>query len=187
MQSNRFTKPRTMPGQGGFTLLEMMVVVAIIGLLAALVVPKISLSKSKGALLFSTMTDYGKALANFKNDTSCYPTKLAALYDKTQADSSFCGTDLRDTWKEPYIPKTTFDSSGNIMIPQIAGVGAIVTIVTEANSTGTAWVLRATGIPSDILSQALVACNGTGSMTGRCTSTPGSTTGTLDMIFDENT
>jgi prepilin-type N-terminal cleavage/methylation domain-containing protein len=172
--------------QQGFTALEMMVVIAILGILAAVVIPKISLSKSKGELLYSTMVDYGKALSNFKNDTACYPTKLAALYDQTQADQSFCGIDLRQTWREPYIKKTTFDGSGNISITNIV-TGATVTILQQPSATGTAWILRATGIPNDILSQALAACNGAKGQVGMCTSTPGAATGTLDFTFDENT
>jgi prepilin-type N-terminal cleavage/methylation domain-containing protein len=170
----------------GFTLLEIMIVIVLLGVLAAVLIPKINLSKSKGSLLVTAMQDYGKALMNFKNDTSCYPTKLAALYDKTQADQSFCGIDLRDTWREPYIQKATFDSSGNIMIGQIV-TSAFISILQTPNATGTAWVLRANGIPKDILDEAVKSCNGTNSQVGRCTSAPGGATGTLDMIFDENT
>lgn len=186
MNSTRTMRKQNNGKQGGFTLLEMMVVVTLLGILAAALIPKISLGKSKGALLYSTMADYGKALSNFKNDTACYPTKLSALYDKTQADSSFCGIDLRDTWREPYIGKATFDSSGNIQISQIV-TGVTISILQEPNSTGTAWVLRATGVPNDILKEAGISCNGSNSQVGKCTTTPGSATGTLDFVFDENT
>lgn len=174
-------------GQGGFTMLELMVVVTILGVLAAVLIPKISVSKSKGTLLYTTVADLGKALIHFKTDTACYPTKLAALHDKTQANSSFCGIDLTDNWKEPYLGKATFTSSGDLAIGEIV-TDATVTILQEASSTGgVVWKLRATGIPSDILKDAAKACNGTNTQVGKCTTAPGSTTGTLDFVFDETT
>lgn len=185
MKPNARTQP-TSAAQKGFTLLEMMVVIVIMGLFAAVVIPKINIGKSKGALLYATMQDYGKALISFKGDTACYPTKLSALYDKTQADQSFCGIDLRDTWRQPYIKKTTFDASGNILISQLV-TGASISILTQPNATGTAWILRANNIPVDILKEAERSCNGSASQVGTCTSTPGGTVGTLDLVFDENT
>lgn len=173
--------------QSGFTLLEVMIVVVILGLLAAVVIPKINISKSKGTLLYTAVADTGKALLAFKVDTACYPTKLAALNEKSQADSSFCGFDMQDTWKQPYMGKATFTSSGDLAIGELV-TGATVTIVQEASSTGgVLWKLRATGIPTDILKDAAKACNGTNSQVGKCTTTPGSTTGTLDFVFDETT
>jgi prepilin-type N-terminal cleavage/methylation domain-containing protein len=142
--------------QKGFTLLEIMTVLTIIGVLAALVVPNIKLGKSKGAELHTFLTTTGKALAQFRQDTSTYPTKLAALYDKSQAGDTFQGIDARDNWRQAYIVKQTFDSSGNIQISQIV-TGATVTILrqTHPSGTGDAWILRANGIPNDILQEAL--------------------------------
>jgi prepilin-type N-terminal cleavage/methylation domain-containing protein len=54
--------------QSGFTLLEIMTVLTIIGVLAALVVPNIKLGKSKGAELYTLLTTTGKSLAQFKQD-----------------------------------------------------------------------------------------------------------------------
>jgi len=172
--------------QKGFTLLEIVVVIVVMSLLAAVVVPKLNLGKSKGALLYASMQDTGKALMNFKNDTACYPTKLSALYDKTQANESFCGIDLRDTWRQPYMPKASFDASGNLQIAQLV-TGAFISIHTQPNSTGTAWILRANGIPVDILKEAERSCNGSESQTGKCTSAVSGAVGTLDLVFDENT
>ena len=172
--------------QSGFTLLELVVAITLMGLIASLVIPKLNVNKSRGALLFENMNEVGKSLLAMKNDTACYPSKIAALYDKNQADQSFCGIDLRETWRAPYIQKAEFDSSGNMKISQIV-TGATLSITQEPSAVGTAWIVHATGIPNDILSDAVTACNGTKTASGRCKSQPGTGTGTFDLIFDENT
>lgn len=173
--------------QGGFTILEIIVAITIMGILAAIVYPKLNINKSKGTLLYTTMSEVGKSLMRMKLDTACYPNKLAALYDKTQADQSFCGIDLRESWREPYIQKSEFDAStGNMKISQIV-TGAQLSIIVQPSTVGQAWIVRATGVPNEILNDALATCNGTSTAAGKCTVTPGSGTGTLDYVFDENT
>jgi general secretion pathway protein G len=74
-------------GQGGFTLLEIMVVVVILGILAALVVPKI-ISRPDEARVIAARQDIAslmQALKLYRLDNQRYPTTeqgLDALHTK---------------------------------------------------------------------------------------------------------
>jgi len=105
----------TLPRQG-FTLLELLVVVAIIGLLAAYVGPKYfsQLGRSEQAAAKSQIDSFKKALGAYRIDTGSYPSSeegLAALLNKP-ADSSKAakwngpyleGTPPVDPWGRPYL------------------------------------------------------------------------------------
>ncbi len=85
----------------GFTLIEIMIVVIIIGLLAALVGPKlfgkVGVAKSKAAK--AQIELFGSALDALRLDTGRYPTTeegLRALREKPAG---------MDNWKGPYLPK----------------------------------------------------------------------------------
>ena len=89
----------------GFTLIEIMLVVVIIGVLAAMVVPNIT-GRSEQARVTAAQTDIeanlSTALDLFYMDNSRYPTTdqgLAALVEKPSS-----GTDL-PKWKGPYLKK----------------------------------------------------------------------------------
>jgi len=78
------SRRRALAGAGGFTLIEIMVVVIIIGLLAAVIVPQV-ISKVDEARVAKTKQDIQSletALTMFRLDNSKYPTTeqgLAAL------------------------------------------------------------------------------------------------------------
>src|SRR4051794_32202684 len=68
-------------GQGGFTLLEVMVVVVILGILAALVVPKI-ISRPDEARVIAAKQDIAslmQALKLYRLDNQRYPTTEQGL------------------------------------------------------------------------------------------------------------
>lgn len=85
----------------GFTLIEILIVVIIIGLLASLVGPKL-FSKVSGARQKSAKAQielFGTALDAFRLDTGRYPTTeegLKALREKPSG---------ADAWQGPYLPK----------------------------------------------------------------------------------
>jgi general secretion pathway protein G len=99
--------------QGGFTLVEIMVVVVIIGILGMLVVPKL-LGRTGEARVTAARTDIAtlmQALKLYKLDNQRYPTTeqgLTALVQKPTAGPAANG------WKEGgYVEKLPKDPWGN--------------------------------------------------------------------------
>ena len=64
-----------------FTLIEIMIVVVIIGMIAALAVPKLmgNLEKAKVETTKSNLATLKTAVRNFKMDVGDYPTRLEEL------------------------------------------------------------------------------------------------------------
>ena len=100
-------------GQGGFTLLEVMVVVVIIGILAALVVPKI-ISRPDEARTIAAKQDIAslmQALKLYRLDNLRYPTTeqgLQALVNKPTTQP------VPPNWKSGgYIERLPKDPWGN--------------------------------------------------------------------------
>lgn len=61
--------------QKGFTLVELMIVVAIIGILAAIALPQFSLFRTKAynSAAFSDMVNFRTSLEAYKTETTYYP------------------------------------------------------------------------------------------------------------------
>ncbi|TWB41018.1 type II secretion system major pseudopilin GspG [Nitrospirillum pindoramense] len=86
----------------GFTLLELLVVVLIIGLLASYVGPKYfaQVAKSEVTTAKAQIEAYAKAVDNFRLDMGRFPTTeegLAVLMTRPAADG--------DKWNGPYLRK----------------------------------------------------------------------------------
>ena len=93
---------RTRRHSGGFTLLELLVVVVIIGLLASYVGPRYfaQIGKSEGATARAQIDGLRKALDTYRLDVGRYPSAeegLAAL-TKRPAEGG-------DRWAGPYLSK----------------------------------------------------------------------------------
>jgi general secretion pathway protein G len=101
--------------EGGFTFFEILVVVTIIGLLAALVGPRIlhRISGAKQSAAKAQIELFGSALDTFRLDTGRYPTTeegLAALREKPSGVENWYGPYLPkeipvDPWRNPYVYK----------------------------------------------------------------------------------
>jgi general secretion pathway protein G len=100
-------------GQAGVTLIEMLVVVTIIALFAALVLPRMmgSADKARRTAARAQINSYLTALGSYKLDTGGYPTTeqgLQALRAKPENANNWQGPYLQqdvtaDPWGRPYI------------------------------------------------------------------------------------
>jgi general secretion pathway protein G len=85
----------------GFTLIELIVVLVILGLLAAVVVPNITkhLSKSKEQIAKLQLKELEGSLQMFAFDVGRYPTNSEGLEALVSNPGSL------DAWKGPYVSK----------------------------------------------------------------------------------
>lgn len=93
--------------EGGFTLVELLIVIVIIGLLASLVAPqmfsKVGSTKIKTAV--AQMQMFQTALDTYRLDNGDYPDNLQALIqsNKTSWDGPYLPKDVpNDPWNHPY-------------------------------------------------------------------------------------
>jgi len=108
-----------MKHQAGFTLIELIVVVMIIGLLAGLVVPQFmkQSERAEAKTAKAQIELFGTALDTFRLDVGRYPTSqegLAALMQKPGGADRWDGPYLKkdlppDPWGKPYIYKSPGD------------------------------------------------------------------------------
>lgn len=100
---------------GGFTLLELLVVIVIIGLLAGLVAPRYfdQVGKSNTKIAKAQIDALDKALDQYRLDVGAYPSTeqgLAALNARPQNLERWAGPYLKktvpnDPWGRPYVYK----------------------------------------------------------------------------------
>jgi general secretion pathway protein G len=106
--------PRTKrPVARGFTLLELLVVMVIIGLLVGLVGPRFfgQIGKSETQVAKAQLDSIEKALDQYRLDAGQYPTTqqgLAALFTKPDDAPRWAGPYLKreappDPWGRPYV------------------------------------------------------------------------------------
>ncbi len=112
------------PGNAGFTLLEILVVVAILGLLIGLVAPAAlrQLSGARNSITKQSIERIGSILDLYKLDVGSYPTAdqgLAALVQTPAGVDNWNGPYqkgegvLMDPWNRPYIYRNPSERVGH--------------------------------------------------------------------------
>jgi general secretion pathway protein G len=107
-------RPRRRVGERGFTLVEILVVITIIGLIMGLVGPRVLnyLTESKAKAAKIQIESFASALDLFFLDTGRYPTSsegLGALVQRPGAVASWNGPYVKggaipnDPWGHPYV------------------------------------------------------------------------------------
>ena len=103
VSSRAGTKPARRRGEGGFTLVEILVVITIIGLIMALVGPRVLnyLSESKVKTAKIQIQSLSSALDLFYLDAGRYPSSAEGLVRAGAAGRRRCGLEwpLSQRWK----------------------------------------------------------------------------------------
>ena len=86
-------------GEGGFTLVELLLVLVILGILAAIVVPKFGgrTEQARQTAAVTQISTFGTALNAFEVDTGSYPRGADGLQQLLVAPADVTG------WRGPYL------------------------------------------------------------------------------------
>lgn len=114
LRERRQARQRNRHGERGFTLVEMLVVIAVIGLIMGLIGPRVLnyLGESKVKAAKIQLQSFSSALDLFNLDAGRYPSTaegLAALVRRTPGVDAWNGPYLRggtvpnDPWNHPYV------------------------------------------------------------------------------------
>jgi general secretion pathway protein G len=136
-------------GKRGFTLVELLIVIIIIAVLAAIAIPRFadSSTRSKESALRAELRLLRNAIELFRNDTGVFPAALADLAASTapatgrRADGS-SGNIIAADFKGPYVTKISTDPvSGSAFTYSITSpnVGRVTSSATGNGSDGTAY------------------------------------------------
>lgn len=165
--------------QGGFSLIELMIGLAIMTMMAVMIGKQFNTGKSKGQMLITTLATIGEAMNAQKLHTGCHLKKMEYLYAKptsaqNTAEDNYCAADISTTWSGPYVDRfAAADEGKSLSLPKLgAGVKVFIRDTstdqaeTEADGPLTdrvVYYLEAQDVPLDILKEALAACNSAGS------------------------
>ena len=193
------SNPRHHSSQRGFTLLEILIVVALIGILVGGIAQMVKTDRTTATTMLTSMSGLSSAMQRAKANMGCYPKVPGALWDSTlpTATNMYCGLPGLVTWAGPYLEKQPVDSTGAQLQTPKYGDSSYITInreATPAGGLGWYYYLRANNIQNAVISEALQVCNGKTDCsvtfsTAKCRATPGTggvEIGTFDVLVEES-
>jgi prepilin-type N-terminal cleavage/methylation domain-containing protein len=198
----RHAAPTRNNQQSGFTLIELIVVLAVIVALSTFVASKFTGDSSKAVKLFADMKTLSDSVQRAVVDLGGVPSKLSVLWNKADATSSnmYNGITATNSWSGPYIERQPTDSSNAITATSIAD-STTIAIAREAANLSTnggnlTWVyyLRASNVPNAVIIEAIKKCANTDTVAnatfvnGQCRATAGTTVeyGTFDVKISDS-
>lgn len=142
--------------QDGFTLVELLIVVVILGVLAAIAIPQFSASTddSKAAALDATLSNLRTAIELYYQQHGSYPSAVAAggTFGAVDTEAAFvsqlvkftsaagAASDKKDTTYKygPYLKKSTIpaDPMKNVATVEIVTVGSLGMTATSGDPGG---------------------------------------------------
>jgi prepilin-type N-terminal cleavage/methylation domain-containing protein len=178
--------------QRGYTLIEIMVVIAVIGLFTGFFISQFSGDKSKATRLLVDMKLVADATNRAKMDMGGIPSRLSVLWTKADATAAnmFNGVLATNSWSGPYMERQPTDASNNILAQAISD-STTITIARESASASNGgnytWVyyLRASNVPNGVITEYIKTCANTETVAnatfvnGQCRAVPG--TGSTEL------
>jgi len=151
--------------EDGFSLIEIMVAVAVIVIAGVLIFSNFSFNKTKGQVMYSLAGSIAGAAKRMEVDTSCYPLNTGQLfnYAKYGGNNNTCGENLSSVWNGPYSNVYSgVSGNGNIILNQF-GTGVTAAVDKGPNliaNSGEAYMIgvQFNHVPNGIASQAAIAC-----------------------------
>ena len=130
-------------GKLGFTLVELLVVIVVLAVLAAIVLPKFmnSSARSKESAMKSDLKLMRNALSLFQADIGKYPSALADLAetDKTKVKDSAGNVVSATDWHGPYIDSVITDPISGAAFTYSSATGKVTSSATGNALDGTAY------------------------------------------------
>lgn len=186
--------------QKGFTLIEILVALSILSVLALLASNSFDGSRTKAQVMISVAKQIGDANIQLKIDTGCFVSNPKALFDQATAlvpANNFCNRPFGNTWARPYLAQYPTDASDNLVVDKISA-GVTISLPNFETSAGMKkYYVSFQNVPTDVLTQAMIECNGAGADDGsiindgtfdsnRCRTSSdltGNDPGTFDMLY----
>jgi prepilin-type N-terminal cleavage/methylation domain-containing protein len=182
--------------EDGFTLTELIIVIVILGVLAAVVLGHFDTSSAKGKALFLGMASVAHDASHFGVSLGTYPTTYSALTNIADSGDNTAQLNLANTWNGPYAKPANMNAAGDLVLNQVAtGVTLTFAPVTPGanglpNGLPYQYAVVASNVPPAIANAAVNLCNGqsgntSGANGGVCSLTKGATD-TVYYVFAQN-
>jgi prepilin-type N-terminal cleavage/methylation domain-containing protein len=123
--------PNAAPSRAGFTLLEILVALALIGLLAGALVPTVlnQLGKGESNRFVEDLRSVGEATKSFRTDVSRWPGGLSQLVQTpasgaTDVQGNVIPAVALTRWSGPYLERSSLQSGGTLTTAAGANIQA---------------------------------------------------------------